>query len=356
VGFDATHLATVQVVAPPASYSKPEQQVALYREISRRLSALPGIESVGITSDLPLQCNCNTDWIRIVGKPFHGEHNEVNERDVNPGYLHTLKARLIRGRLFSEDDDSSKSNKIVINETLAQKYFPGEDPIGKMIANGGLDPKSMREIIGIVGNVREGGLDDELWPAEYEALYQSPGNFVAVVVRTSGDEGAILPTLIKSIHEIDPTLGTYGEITMADQINTTQSALIHRAAMWLVDGFAVIALVLAVVGLYGVVAYSVGQRTREIGVRMALGARRGTVYGMVMRQAGWLTAAGIGVGVACAVGAAMLGSKLLFGVAAWDIPTLAIVALVLAAASLAASFLPARRAASVNPTDALRAE
>jgi macrolide transport system ATP-binding/permease protein len=356
VGFDATHLATVQVVAPPASYSKPEQQVALYREISRRLSALPGIESVGITSDLPLQCNCNTDWIRIVGKPFHGEHNEVNERDVNPGYLHTLKARLIRGRLFSEGDDSSKSNKIVINETLAQKYFPGEDPIGKMIANGGLDPKSMREIIGIVGNVREGGLDDELWPAEYEALYQSPGNFVAVVVRTSGDEGAILPTLIKSIHEIDPTLGTYGEITMADQINTTQSALIHRAAMWLVDGFAVIALVLAVVGLYGVVAYSVGQRTREIGVRMALGARRGTVYGMVMRQAGWLTAAGIGVGVACAVGAAMLGSKLLFGVAAWDIPTLAIVALVLAAASLAASFLPARRAASVNPTDALRAE
>jgi macrolide transport system ATP-binding/permease protein len=143
---------------------------------------------------------------------------------------------------------------------------------------------------------------------------------------------------------------------MADQINSTQSALIHRTAMWLLDGFATIALVLGVVGLYGVVAYSVGQRTREIGVRMALGAQRSSVYGMVMRQAGWLTAAGVGIGLTCAIGAAMFGSKLLFGVAAWDIPTLGIVAVVLAAASMAASFLPAHRAASINPTEALRME
>ena len=214
----------------------------------------------------------------------------------------------------------------------------------------------MREIIGVVGNVREGGLDEELWPTEYEAMYQGPDNFVAVAARTVGDEKAVLPTLIKAVHEIDPTLGTYGEITMTDQMNSTQSALIHRTAMWLVDGFAGIALLLGVVGLYGVVAYSVGQRTREIGVRMALGAQRSTVYGMVMRQAGWLTAAGVGIGVACAIGAATLAGKLLFGVAAWDIPTLAMVSLVLAAASLAASFLPAHRAASVNPTEALRTE
>jgi predicted permease len=356
VAFDPTHLATMQVVAPPAAYSKPEQQVALFREIGRRLSALPGVESVGVTTDLPIQCNCNTDWIRIVGKPFHGEHNEVNERDVSPTYLTTLKAQLIRGRLFNENDDASKSSKIIINQKLAEKYFPGEDPIGKIIANGNLDPKSMREIIGVVGNIREGGLDDELWPTEYEALYQSPGTGVAVAVRTAGDEKAILSSMTKAVHEIDPTLGTYGELTMEDQINTTGSALIHRTAMWLVDGFAAIALVLGVVGLYGVVAYSVGQRTREIGVRMALGAQRSAVYGMVMRQAGWLTFTGIAIGVACAIGAATLGSKLLFGVAAWDIPTLATVAVVLAGASLAASFLPAHRAASVSPTDALRTE
>lgn len=356
LGFDASHLATLQMAAPESSYPKPEQKIALFREINRRFSALPGVESVGITSDLPVQCNCNTDWIRIVGKPFHGEHNEVDERDVTPTYLPTLKARLIRGRLFTEDDDASKSQKIVINEALAKKYFPGEDPIGQKVANGELDPKSVREIIGIVGNVREVGLDEEMWPAEYQAMYYGPSNFIAIAVRTVGDEKAILPVLVKTLHEIDPNLGTYGEITMNDQIHTTQSAILHRFSTWLVGGFAVIALVLGVVGLYGVIAYSVSQRTREIGVRMALGAQRGTVYKMVMRQAGWLTFGGISIGLVCAVGASMLMGKLLFGVQAWDAATLATVALVLGSASLAASFLPAHRAASVNPTDALRAE
>ncbi len=356
LGFDASHLATLQMAAPEKTYPRPEQKVALFREINRRLAALPGVESVGITSDLPVQCNCNTDWIRIVGKPFHGEHNEVDERDVTPAYLPTLKAQLIRGRLFTEDDDASKSQKIVINEALAKKYFPGEDPIGQKVANGDLDPKSVRQIIGIVGNVREVGLDEDNWPAEYQAMYYGPDNFVAIAVRTAGDEKAILPVLIKTVHDIDPNLGTYGEITMNDQIHTTQSAILHRFSTWLVGGFAVIALVLGVVGLYGVIAYSVSQRTREIGVRMALGAQRGAVYKMVMRQAGWLTLAGISIGLVCAVGASMAMGKLLFGVQAWDVATLSSVALVLGSASLAASFLPAHRAASVNPTDALRAE
>jgi predicted permease len=356
MGFDATHLATVQLVVPDASYPKPEQKVALLREVTRRLLALPGVESVGITSDLPVQCNCDTDWIRIIGKPFHGEHNEVAERDISPGYLPTLKAHLVRGRLFIEDDDASKSQKVIINEALAQKYFPGEDPIGQRIANGNLDPKSMREIIGIVDNVREGGLDDDLFPAEYEAMYHEPDNNVSIAVRTAGDEQAILPDVVKTLHQIDLSLGTTQELTMAEQISTTQSAILHRFATWIVAGFAFIALVLGVVGLYGVIAYSVSQRTREIGVRMALGAQRSTVYKMVMRQASWLTAVGIGIGLGCAVGCCMTMGKLLFGVAAWDAPTLAGVAFVLGSASLAASFLPARRAASVSPTDALRAE
>jgi predicted permease len=356
VGLDPSHLATLQMAIPQNAYVKPEQKVALFHEVIRRLSALPGVESVGITSDLPVQCNCDTDWIRIIGKPFHGEHNEVDERDVTPGYFATLKARLVRGRFFSDDDDASKSQKIVINETLAQKYFPGEDPIGKKIANGDLDPKSFREIIGVVSNVREGGLDDELWPVEYQAMYYGPDNFISIVVRTAGDEKAMLPLLVKTLHGMDANLGTFGELTMTDQIHSTQSAILHRISSLLVGGFAAIALVLGVVGLYGVIAYSVSKRTREIGVRMALGAQRSSVYKMVMRQAGWLTAIGVGIGLACAVGSCMLMGKLLFGVAAWDAPTLVTVALVLGSASLTASFLPARRAASVSPTDALRAE
>jgi macrolide transport system ATP-binding/permease protein len=355
-GFDTSHLATVQVMAPDTTYAKDEQKVALFREVNRRLLSLPGVQSAGETSVLPVQCNCNTDWIRIVGKPFHGEHNEVNEREITPEYLQTLRARLVSGRYFTEDDGAGKSQKILINETLARKYFPGEDPIGKKIANGALDPKSMREIIGVIADVREGALDADVWPAEYQAMYQGPDTFFSVVLRTAQDEKTLLPLLVKTLHQIDPNLGVFGEITMTDQIESTQSALLHRFATYLVAGFAVIALVLGVVGLYGVVAYSVSQRTREIGVRMALGAQRGAVYKMVMRQAGWLTAMGVGIGLVCAVGASMLMRNLLFDVQAWDATILAGVALVLGSASLAASFLPARRAASVNPTDALRAE
>jgi len=330
--------------------------VALYREIEHRLAALPGVQAVGVTSDLPVQCNCDTDWIRIVGKPFHGEHNEVLERDASAGYLPTLKARLLRGRLINKDDDASKAHVVVINEALARKYFPGEDPIGKMIGDGALSPKSMRQVIGVVANLREGTLDSDIWPAEYEAINQDPGNFFAVAVRTSQDEKSVLPVVVSTLRSIDPNLGVYGEVTMTDQIQASQTALLHRFSTWLVGGFAAMALVLGVVGLYGVVAYSVSRRTREIGVRMALGAQRGAVYKLVMRQAGLLTVLGIGIGLVCSIGASLLMRKLLFGVRAWDVPTLAGVAVVLGAASMAASFLPARRAASVNPTDALRAE
>ena len=355
-GFDTTHLATVQVMAPDNLYTKDPQKIALYREIQRRLGSLPGVQSVGLTSVLPVNCNCNTDWIRFAGKPFHGEHNEVNERDISPSYLATLKARLVRGRLFDEDEDASKPQMILINETLARKFYPGEDPIGKKIGNLTLDPKSMREVIGVVADVREGALDDAIWPTEYQAIYFGPDSEFSVAVRTAQDEKTVLPVVVSTIRQIDPNLGVNGEITMADQMNASQSAVLHSLSTWLVGGFAAVALVLGVVGLYGVIAYSVSQRTREIGVRMALGAQRSSVYKMVMREAGWLTAAGVGIGLISAVGASLLMRKLLFGVAAWDAATLTGVAVVLGLASLAASFLPAYRAASVNPMEALRAE
>ncbi|HUB31003.1 MAG TPA: ABC transporter permease [Terracidiphilus sp.] len=356
LGFDPAHLAMVNVQLPPNPYSTPQSRIDFYREAERRLSVLPGVQSVGITSDLPAQCLCDTDWIRIVGKPFHGEHNEVDERDVSPTYLATLKARLIRGRFFTEQEDQTKPQVIVINETLARKYFPGEDPIGKKIADGGLTPASMREVVGVIADLREGALDEEMWPSEYFTLYQQQDSNFTVLVRTTQDEGAMLPTLQGALRAINPNIGLYSPQTMEGLIDSTETALLHRFSTWLVGGFAVVAFLLGVVGLYGVVAYSVSQRTREIGVRMALGAQRATVYRMVMRQAGWLTLLGVTIGLACAIGASLAMRKLLFGIAAWDVPTLAAVAIALGAASLVASYLPARRAALVNPIEALRTE
>jgi macrolide transport system ATP-binding/permease protein len=356
IGFEPDHLATVQIITPTNIYTTDEQEVVLYREILRRVSALPGVQSAGITTTLPANCNCNTDWIRIPGRPYHGEHNEVDERDVTPAYLATMKATLIRGRMFTEADDAGKPRVTIINQTMARKYFPGEDPIGKTIGDGGLTPKSMRQVIGVIADMREGALDDEVWPAEYFAMAQDPDNFVNLAVRTAQDEATLLPVLVSTLHQTDPNLGVFGEATMTETIDSTQSALLHRFSTWLVGGFAAIALVLGVVGLYGVIAFSVSQRTREIGVRMALGAQRSQVYSMVMSQAGWLTAIGLVIGLAGSIGTARLMRDLLFGVQPWDAPTLAGVALVLGLASMAASFLPARRAASVSPTDALRAE
>jgi ABC-type antimicrobial peptide transport system permease subunit len=177
-----------------------------------------------------------------------------------------------------------------------------------------------------------------------------------VIVRTSKAEESLLPVLAAAIHQINPGLIISDEETMTGRIHNSPSTYLHRSSAWLVGGFAAMALLLSVVGLYGVVAYSVSQRTREIGVRMALGAQRSMVYQLILGEAGWLAAMGIVTGLVCAVGGATLMRKLLFGVRAWDVSTLIAVALVLAISALLASYLPARRAASVNPVEALRAE
>ena len=177
-----------------------------------------------------------------------------------------------------------------------------------------------------------------------------------LVVRTSQEAGPLLPELVGMLHQINPNLGVSDESTMIEKIDATQTAVLHRFSAWLVGGFAAMALILCIVGLYVVISYSVSQRTREIGVRMALGAQRGSVYGLIIRQATWLTLAGLSIGLLCSVGTSMLIRNLLFGVRAWDAATLVFVSVVLGLASLAASFLPALRAASVNPVEALRAE
>ena len=356
IGFEPDHLATLTVALSDTDYAKDEQQAAISREILRRMASLPGVKSAGVTSVLPVSFNGNTTWVRFVGRPYNGEHNEVNQRDVSPALFSTLRAKLLSGRYFTEFDDASKPKVAMINEAFARKYFPGADPVGKKIGNIELSPKSITEIIGVIEDVKDGSLDSEIWPAVYYPFAQSPDSYFSLVVRTSQSEQSLLPVLVDAIHQIDPGIGTLDEATMTERINNSPSAYIHRSSAWLVAGFAGFALLLGVVGLYGVIAYSVSRRTREIGVRMALGAQRSSVYQLIMKEAVWLTAIGVVAGLACSVAAGTLIRNLLFGVQAWDAETLTVTGTTLAIAALLASYIPARRAAKVDPMVALRYE
>ena len=355
-GFETKHLITMRVRAPLSAYEKDEQALALQRKVVAEVKGIPGVASVALANTLPLTFNGNTDWIRFVGRDYNGEHNEVNERGVSPDYFQTLQAHLLRGRTFADAEDLTKPQVVVINQTLAKKYFPGEDPIGQRFGDHELNPKSIKEIIGIVDDIREGPLDSEIWPAYYYSLNQQPDIGYSVVVRTSQAEESVITTVSDTIRGIDSRINISSQTTMTERVSNAPTVYLRRSSTWLVGGFAAVALLLGVIGLYGVIAYSVSQRTREIGVRIALGAQRGMVYRLILKEAGTLALAGIVIGTGCAIFTASLMRKLLFGTPPWDLMTLVCVAAVLAASALLASFLPARRAASVDPMSALRAE
>jgi predicted permease len=356
LGFQPDNLATIQVAAPDVSYGDKEKSVALGREITGRIASLPGVQSVGIGSLLPVTFNGNTDWIRFVGRPYDGGHIEVNQRDVSADYFKTLQAKLIRGRYFTDAEDASKPRVAIVNQTFARLHFPNRNPIGQQFGDTALSPGSIKEIVGVVEDIRDGSLDSEIWPTVFYPFNQSPGTYFAVVARVSQSERSFIPTLISSIRGIDSDLGTVDASTMLDRINDSPVAYLHRSFTWLVGGFAAAALLLGVVGLYGVIAYSVGQRTREIGIRIALGAQRGQVFQLIVGEAGRLIVAGVIAGLVISIGTATFLCKLLFETEAWDAPTLIVVTLVLVIASLLASVIPARRAAKIDPMVTLRHE
>jgi macrolide transport system ATP-binding/permease protein len=356
VGFDTDHLATLHVRLPGSEFPGDPEQIAFTRRLLDRVESLPGVRAAAVTSLLPVSCNCNTDWVRIAGKPYNGVHLTVNEREVSPGFLKTLHALLLAGRFFTDGDDATKPKVVVINRTFAQKYFPGEEPVGQRIGDQTLSPASIRQIVGVIEDFKDSALDDEQAPAEYEPYNQSATSGYMLMVRTAQDEHTILPALTAAIHELNANVGVDRGSTMNEAIGDSHTAAFHRSSAYLVGGFATLALVMSGVGLYGVIAYSVSRRTREIGVRMALGAQRVAVRSMVLREAARLALLGMALGGAGSVGAGMLLRNLLFGVKAWDVSTLVTVMLVLGVVALLASYLPAHRAASVNPVEALRAE
>jgi macrolide transport system ATP-binding/permease protein len=365
-GFNTQQLATVSVSQTSVGGAETlaagddridpagNQPGAVAREVADCIAALPGVQAIGYADLLPLGAGLapsSTFW--VVGRPDQAQLKEDwPVRRISARYFTALQAKLLRGRAFTDEEVASVRPVMIINQTTARRYFPGDDPIGKWIAFGGAASPS-REIVGIVSDIKDGPPELPPIPAAYVPFDQPD---FGLVVRTSQAAQSLLPLLAPAIHEVRPGLLVYGEASMTDWLNGLPSASLRRSSASLVGGFAAIAFLLSVLGLYGVVTYSVGQRTREIGVRMALGAHRRSVYRLVVGEAAWLVAVGTVLGMVSAVAAASLMRHMLFGVQSWDAPTLATVAAVLIVSALLASYIPARRAASVNPIDVLRAE
>ena len=357
LGFQPENLVTLQLAIPPNAYAEPAKQTALQRLIETRLQGLPGVAAVGLSSQLPVTHQGNTRWIKFVGRPSNGEHIDVPERAVSAGYFAAIGARLRKGRFFEATDDASKPLVAIINETFAREHFPGEDPIGKQIDYSSSPAPAPTLVIGVIDDLKEGQLDSDNRSILYIPLLQDRGFNLALTVRAAPGTESTMPGAIRQeIRQIDPAIASIGGDLMTIRIRDSRSAYLHRSSAWLAGAFAGLSLLLCVVGLYGVIAFSVSQRTREIGVRMALGAGRGAVYSLVLREAGWLIAAGLLIGLTSAVALARFLDGLLFGVSAWDGLTLSAVSLVLAGAALLAAYVPAHRAAGVNPVDALRAD
>jgi predicted permease len=353
-GFNVPHLVELGVSPTAAASPAGEPPARLAAHVAERVAAVPGVQSAGYADLAPLAPSiapASTLW--VPGRPDDAQATESGPvRRVGAGYFQTLQATLRRGREFTDTDVVHGRAVVIINSTAARRYFRGEDPIGRSLAIGGPD-SPRREIVGIVEDIKDGPLEAPPHAAAYVPFDQTA---FTLVVRTSLAEALVVPAILSAVKDAHPALLVSSPSTMTDRMDRLPSTALNRSSAWLVGGFAAIAFVLGVAGLYGVVAYTVGQRTREIGVRLALGAQRGGVYGLVMVDAGRLVALGTACGLAAGVGFATLMRRYLFDIETWDPATLAAAATGLAVAALLASYAPARRAMSINPVDVLRAE
>jgi putative ABC transport system permease protein len=321
------------------------------------LQALPGVTSAATVSVLPLQNAGGTSRFVLAGRArVPVEETEANTREISPNYFETMGIPLRAGRFFTDADDAKSPHVVIINQTLADLLFPGRDPVGQRIDYTYTQEANIWQIVGVVGDENLGQLDHKPTAVIYDAFAQSPNPYMGVVLRTAGDPATIAGSVRAAMHDLDSGLPVGSLASMERVIADSPSIAMRRYPAYLIGAFATLALVLAMLGIYGLLAYVVAQRTREIGIRLAQGAPRSNLLALVIADGLKLALIGVAVGTAASLAAGRLLSTLLFGVRPTDFAILLSVAIVLLTVSVLASYLPARRAASIEPMQALRTE
>jgi predicted permease len=360
-GFDPHGVLTARVSLPLDQYQSLDQQRAFFEQLVPRLQALPGVASAGTTASIPLRGNTMISTINIEGQPptDFGAAN-IPSASVNaatPGYFAALRVRLIEGRFLDERDGANAPNAVVVNQAFVRRYFEKEDPIGKSF-NAGLGPGAGGPqdwtIVGVIGDTKQRGLASDIMPEVTASALQWPRFMMTLVLRTSVDPLSLVSAVRQQVSDLDKNLPVFGVQTMDDVLSTEVASQRFNAGA--LAGFAGLAMLLAAVGIYGVMAYTVSQRTREMGVRIALGAGPGNVLRMVLNQGLRLALIGVGLGLAASLALTRLMNGLLFGVKPSDPETFVLVTATLLAVALAACWIPARRATRVDPMVALRYE
>ncbi len=360
-GFRTDGVLTMQLSLPPTRYSG--LKVGLfYEQLLGRLAGITGVQAVGVSRFLPLSGNDASGNFQIEGQPRlrTTDQPRAKFRTASAGYFAALRIPLLRGRVFDNRDNQQTPKVVIINETAARRYWPNEDPIGKRILSG-FDNDKWTTIIGVVGDVKHAGLDAATDPETYYHYLQIPPEVmnlaegtVALAIRTSSDPAAMTSSVREQLRTLDPSLPIYNVHAMQDLVEGSVAE--PRFRTLLISAFAGLALVLASLGLYGVVAYSVSQRTTEIGIRLALGAQPGGILQLVVFRAAGLAAIGLAIGVAVSLALSRIIGRFLFDISPADPITLGGASLIILLVALTASWVPALRAARVDPATALRAE
>jgi putative ABC transport system permease protein len=354
-GFDAHQVLAMTVRLPDAKYPDDAQRTAFFDQLLKKINALPGVESSSVVNSAPIEGWQGATLVYIEGRPAtnFAETPLANQRVTSPDYLRTLRIPVLAGRFVNQHDIKGATGVVAISAAMARLYFPGEDPVGKRIkidraANAWLT------VVGVVGDIRDASLDREPEPEFYLAHAQEPWSAMTVMVRTAGDPGRLAAAVRNQVWALDREQPVYDVKTLDELL--AGSVAPRRFIMLLVTLFSAFALVLAALGIYGVVSYSVNQRTREIGIRMALGARRGEVLGLIVAQGLVLALIGVAAGLAGAYAVTRAMTELLYGVRPMDPLTLVAVSSLLMAVALMATLVPARRASRIDPMVALRYE